>query len=117
VVRNKLRDTLARRAKQAQGSGDSVAQNLLEEQPDRDDAASALWDHEHERRLFAWAAELVRGEVQETTWRAFWLTAIESRAGKEVAQSLGISVAAVYLAKSRVMARLKQVVRTVETES
>ena len=49
------------------------------------------------RRLFAWAADQVRGGFHETTWSAFWQTAVEGQSGKEVAEALGMTVAAVYL--------------------
>jgi RNA polymerase sigma-70 factor (ECF subfamily) len=54
------------------------------------------------------ALELVRGQVAERTWRAFWLTAIEGHAPAEVATSLGVSPTAVRMAKSRVLHRLKE---------
>ena len=54
------------------------------------------------------ALELVRGQVEERTWRAFWLTAIEGHAPAEVATSLGVSPTAVRMAKSRVLHRLKE---------
>jgi RNA polymerase sigma factor (sigma-70 family) len=111
VTRNKLRNFLAKRGREAQGTGDTSQQLLLNQHPERDDEDSALWDREYEHQLFAWAAEQVRGEVQESTWRAFWLTAVEGRSGKDVSEQLGISIAATYLAKSRVMARLKELIR------
>ena len=54
------------------------------------------------------ALELVRGQVVERTWRAFWLTAIEGNAPAKVAASLGVSPTAVRMAKSRVLHRLKE---------
>jgi RNA polymerase sigma-70 factor (ECF subfamily) len=113
VVRNELRNFLTKQRRQPQGSGDSGVQGLLDGQPAPEDERR-LWDEEHERRLFHWAAEGVRREVEETTWRAFWLTAVEGKSGRETADALGVSVAAVYLAKSRVMARLKEHVRQLE---
>ena len=107
VVRNELRSFLAGRRRQAQGSGDTAVQGLLQEQPAPEDE-ERLWELEHRTRLFQWAAEQVRGEVQEATWRAFQMTAVEGKSGQEAAAALGLSVAAVYLAKSRVMARLKE---------
>jgi RNA polymerase sigma factor (sigma-70 family) len=108
VVRNKLRNFLLHRQRHGQGSGDSAVQELLAEQPAPPENLEELWERECERQRFAWAAERVRGEVQEATWQAFWRTAVEGERGQEVATALGISVAAVYLAKSRVMVRLKQ---------
>lgn len=51
--------------------------------------------------------ERIRAEFEERTWQAFWLTAAEERAPAEVARKLGISVNAVYKAKSRVLRRLR----------
>jgi RNA polymerase sigma-70 factor (ECF subfamily) len=54
------------------------------------------------------ALELVRSQVEERTWRAFWLTAIEGHSPNDVAPSLGVSPTAVRMAKSRVLRRLKE---------
>lgn len=110
VVRNKLRTFLDRRGRQAVGSGGTSAQVFLEAQPGRD--AEDYWDREVEARLFAWAAEQVRGGFQVATWQAFWQTAVEGRPAKEVAAALGMTVGAVYIAKSRVLARLKEEIET-----
>ena len=87
---------------------------MLDAQPAPEETAH--WEKEYEQRLFTWAAEQVRPAVQPVTWQAFWLTAVEGKSGKEVAAALGMSVAAVYLAKSRVMARLKEKIRQVEEQ-
>jgi RNA polymerase sigma-70 factor (ECF subfamily) len=113
VAHHKLHDLLARQRRQGRGSGDSGVQDLLEAQPARDEDRS-LWDREYEQRLFRWAAEQVRDHFHDSTWQAFWQTAVEGQSGQEVARRLGISVAAVYLAKSRVMARLREQIRQLE---
>jgi RNA polymerase sigma-70 factor (ECF subfamily) len=41
---------------------------------------------------------------------------VEGKSGKAVAQRLGMTVAAVYLAKSRVMARLRAQIQQLEEE-
>jgi RNA polymerase sigma-70 factor (ECF subfamily) len=115
VVRNKLRNFLAAAGRRERGSGDSDLHDLLCRQPAREDEA-ALWEREHQRRLFHWAAEQVRPRVQETTWQAFWRTAVDGHDPRQVAADVGLSLAAVYLARSRVMARLKEEVRRVEGE-
>jgi RNA polymerase sigma-70 factor (ECF subfamily) len=106
LAHRKLYDLLARRRRQEQASGDSAAQELLDEQPAPD--SEEVWNQEHERQLFAWAAERVRGKFTETTWRAFWATAVEGHDATAVAQELHLSVGAVYVAKSRVQARLRE---------
>jgi RNA polymerase sigma-70 factor (ECF subfamily) len=113
VAHHKLHDLLARQRRPGRGSGDPGVQQWLEEQPARDNDV-ALWDQEYERRLFRWAAEQVRPRFHDATWQAFWLTAVEGKSGKDVAEALDMTVAAVYLAKSRVMARLREQVQQVE---
>jgi RNA polymerase sigma-70 factor (ECF subfamily) len=115
VAHHKLHDLLLRQRRPGRGSGDSDVQRWLEERPARDTDA-AVWDQEYERRLFHWAAEQVRPCFQESTWQAFWLTAVEGRSGKDVAEALGLTVAAVYLAKGRVMARLRDLVQQVQED-
>src|SRR5262249_55517916 len=107
LAHHRLCDFLTRRARQGQGTGDSATLGLLEEQPARAED-SGLWEQECARTRFAWAAEQVRECVQPQTWQAFWQTAVEGTSPKEVAQRLGMTVAMVYLAKSRVMARIKE---------
>jgi RNA polymerase sigma-70 factor (ECF subfamily) len=111
VVRNKLRDFTSSRARNTPGSGDPDVHSLLDEQPGRESELESAWAQEYEQQLFTWAAEQVRKEVQPATWCAFWQTAVEGKSGKEVALAAGISVPAVYLAKGRVLARLRELVR------
>jgi RNA polymerase sigma factor (sigma-70 family) len=108
VVRNKLRTFLARRKRECRGSGDSEVQKLLSKVPSPQEDTTELWELECERRRFDWAAERARSEVHDSTWQAFWRTAIEGQSGQQVAEALGIQVASVYVAKGRVMARIKE---------
>jgi RNA polymerase sigma factor (sigma-70 family) len=108
VARNRLRDF--QRRKQARGSGDTDVQEFLEEHPAAPEP-DPDWDRDYERRVFAWAAEQVKVEFRENTWRAFWLTAVEGRSSEEAGRELGMSLGAVQVAKSRVLARLKETVR------
>jgi RNA polymerase sigma factor (sigma-70 family) len=108
IVRNKLRNFLAGRERQCRGSGDSGVQEMLADYPAPAENQAEVWERECERRRFDWAAERARGEVQDTTWQAFWRTAVEGQSAQQVAEVLGQRVAAVYLAKSRVMARIKE---------
>lgn len=107
VARNRLRDWRAKRHER--GSGDSAVRQRLEELPAPAEA-DPDWDRDYEQRIFAWAAEQVRDEFRENTWRAFWLTAVDGKSGPEAAAALGLSLGAVQVAKSRVLARLKAVV-------
>ena len=113
VVRRKLSNWRKARKNRPEGSGDTATHHLLELCP-APDAAEAEWDAEWERRLFAWACEQARREVTQATWQAFWKTAIDGQPGKQVAAELGLSVASVYHARSRVRARLKELVQSVK---
>jgi RNA polymerase sigma factor (sigma-70 family) len=117
VVRNKLRNFVAAQKRPGRASGGSDAQNLLNEVPAREEDQSAWWDEEYERRVFAWAAEQLRVRFSESTWQAFWQTAVEGKTGPQAARELRMSVAAVYLAKGRVMAKLKELIRETLDES
>ena len=78
--------------------------------------AAALWDASVERQLFAWALEQVRDLVSDTTYQAFCLTAIDDLPGDVVASRLGISRGAVYLARGRVLARMRELIADLESE-
>jgi RNA polymerase sigma factor (sigma-70 family) len=111
VVRSKLSNFRAARARQFQGTGDTNVRHVLEQQPERGQEHENSWDQEYDRQLFNQAAALVRQTVQEPTWHAFWQTAVEGKSAKQVAGELKMTVASVYLAKSRVMARLREQVQ------
>jgi RNA polymerase sigma factor (sigma-70 family) len=115
VARNRISDFLDRRHRQEQPGGGTAADELLNEQPARDDE-SDRWDRDYEQRIFNWAAEQVRGEFEEKTWQAFWKVAVDGLSGEEAGRELGLSVGAVYVAKSRVLARLKRQVRELQGE-
>jgi len=113
IVRRRLVNWRLGRGRQVTGSGDTATHELLDQQP-----AAALderdWDVEWEQRLFAWACAEVRRDVNDTTWQAFWRTAVDGRRGHEVAAELGMSVGAVYLARSRILSRLRALIRSLE---
>jgi RNA polymerase sigma-70 factor (ECF subfamily) len=112
VVRRKLADWRRARRGRLRG-GDPAPPDVLEQAP-APAAAEAEWQAEWERQVFAWACEQVRREVTDSTWQAFWRTAFQGQPGKRVAADLGLSVAAVYLARSRVLARLRELVRSAQ---
>ena len=115
VTRNKLRSFLARQKREPFGNGETATLQSLEAQPSAEDEAD--WDTAYHRRLFEAAAEQVRPEVRDSTWQAFWQTAWQDRDGAAVAQTLGMSVGAVYIAKSRVLARLRERIRAIDAEA
>lgn len=115
ISRNKIFNFLSARRIRPQGSGDSTTNRLLDSHADENDS-SGEWELEYQRRLAAIAMERVKGEFQENTWRAFRLTAVEGVSAGDAARQVGLSPGAVYVAKSRVLARLKEEVEALRRQ-
>lgn len=114
VIRSKLNNFFSRRARQPETVGDTSVNELAEDQSlPADDAA---WETECRQRLFDWATERVRSEFQANTWQAFWKTAVEQRPVADVAAELELTAGAVYIARSRVIARLRAEIETATGE-
>lgn len=109
ITRNKLADYLAKRSRQEAGSGDTDVHHWLDQQSG-DTSAASVWDWQQKRQVFAWAAERVRGQVSESTWEAFYRTSVRGDDVADVARDLKIRTGMVYVARSRVMARLRKTV-------
>jgi RNA polymerase sigma-70 factor, ECF subfamily len=73
-------------------------------QPDGD----CLEEREYRLYVMGRAMQLIEVDFEPATWRACWETAVAGRPAADVAAELRISVNAVYLAKSRVLNRLRQ---------
>lgn len=108
IARNKLRNHFARHHRQPRGTGDTMMKQRLEGEVSGPDDLEQIWEREYQQRLFDWAVAKIRDQFQQNTWDAFWKTAVEGLPSSEVATELGLSVGAVYIAKSRVVARLKE---------
>ena len=54
------------------------------------------------------ALDLLKTEFHDSTWHACWLQVMEDQKASAVAEQLNMPINAVYLAKSRVLARLRQ---------
>jgi RNA polymerase sigma-70 factor (ECF subfamily) len=116
ISRNLLVNFLTRQH-HPRGSGATSVQELLEAQPTADPSATALFEAEYRRRVLRWAADEIKGQFTPSTWQAFWQTAVEGRMPKAVAAELGLSIGAVYIARSRVLARLRQQVEQLGDET
>ena len=68
---------------------------------------------EARREVFRWVAEQVRPEFSTQTWSVFWQTSIEGRCVTDVAQTSGRTPGAIYVARYRVLARIKERVHEV----
>ena len=114
IARNLSVNFRTRRKHQVWGTGNSGMQALFEEQSNRKESLSQLFELEYQRAVFQCAAKHVQNEVQEKTWQAFWLSTIGDQPMADVARQLNLSIGAVYIARNRVIARLRVEVQRIE---
>src|SRR5262249_33577018 len=98
---------LAARKRDRSDQGHGGGAGFLVRQPAPAEEADA-WERECRRQLFRRAAAQVQGQFAQTTWTAFWLAAVEGHEAAAVAGQWGISLGAVYIAKSRVLKCLRE---------
>jgi len=107
ITRNAVTKALTRRRPDC-GAGSSSVMELLNAVQADDQETTAELMRESRREAMRWAADQIRPEFSEATWRLFWETAIEGRQPGEVAAAAGRSPGAVYMARFRVSRRLKE---------
>ena len=114
IARRQLAQFHERGARRAApvGSGLTEVHDALAQIPDDDEARQ--WERDCEQQALDWGLRHIEREFQPSTWRAFYATAVEQQPPQSVAQELGLSANAVYTAKSRVTARLRQVLAELE---
>lgn len=117
VVRRAFLNFRTCQCRHPQGTGDTGVLECLNQQPAPDSGAEEAWDREYEQQLFVWASGQVRPRVEPRTWSAFWRTAVDGEDTGSIATELGITAAAVRLAKSRVMAQIRKVIAELELET
>ena len=114
ITRNLVIDFLRSKKRGPLTSDDTVICELVKQKPDASKSTlpeSELFALEQQRQIFSWAAERVKDCFQPKSWQAFWRTAVEQQSVDEVARQLDLTKGAVYVARSRVMAKLKKEVR------
>jgi RNA polymerase sigma-70 factor (ECF subfamily) len=108
IVVNRLRMFWRSRQSRPLATGDSNLARKLDELEDPHSALTQLWDREHDRHVAHRLLELLEPEFEPTTWTAFQRLALDGEKAQTVARELGISLNAVYIAKYRVLRRLRQ---------
>ena len=112
IARNELID-LIKQTQRGQGGGGTTQLTVLSEQ--MDPSCERVDAHlDYRREVFRHAAAHVKHAVQAATWEAFWRSSVKNVPVAQVAQELGITPGAVYIARSRVIARLRDVVQQLE---
>lgn len=109
---NRLRHFWRAQQSRPTATGDSdFRKRVLDQLADPHSDLSRLWDAEHDRHVAHQLLAQLEPEFEPTTWRAFRRTVLDGLQAAEAAAELGMSVNAVFIAKSRVMRRLRQEMR------
>lgn len=116
VVRNQIAGFYRRKACRPQLHGGTTVLAVAEGQEVCSESEPE-WEREYQHQLFHWAAAKVRQEFGQETWQAFWRTAVEDHDAADVARDLEMSRSSVYVAKSRAVKRIKEVIHSAAGEN
>ncbi|MEO1524944.1 MAG: sigma-70 family RNA polymerase sigma factor [Planctomycetota bacterium] len=105
----------ALRARRSEFLTDEDADGLVDDSPEPFQKLIHQETADWQQWAFYAASGVVQSEVDESTWRSFWMTAVENRSAKEVADELQIGIGSVYTAKCRVMGRIRKRVEELST--
>lgn len=108
ITVNCLRDFWRGQRARPRATGDSNLAELLAQLEDPNSALSKLWDQEHDHHVTHRLLEQIKPQFEPKTWQAFQRVTLDGIAPDRVAEELGVSVNAVFIAKSRVLSRLRQ---------
>jgi RNA polymerase sigma-70 factor (ECF subfamily) len=108
ITAHRVRAFVRSRKYRPRPGGDADFLDRLDQLQDPASELSRLWDRDHDAHVVRRLLELIGPEFQESTWRAFRAVMLEGETPAAAAARLGLSVNAVLLAKSRVLARLRR---------
>lgn len=98
------------------GVGGTGMLELLDSLPEPEHRTVVAFDDEYRNEVFHAAARQVRSECLDSTWQAFWRTCVLREPVAQVAEDLDMTAGNIYVARSRIIARLRQVVEECEAE-
>jgi RNA polymerase sigma-70 factor (ECF subfamily) len=108
ITVNCLRDMWRARRSAPRALGASDFCEVLQQLEDPESGLSRLWDEEHDHHVARQLLARIRPHFEATTWTAFQRVALDAVPADQVARELGLSVNAVFIAKSRVLSRLRR---------
>ena len=109
IAGNAITKALTRRPRD-RASGSTSVFELIKAQPESDAHSQAALEMQMElkKETFRWAAQKVRGDFSQSTWDAFWRTSVLNESVAAVAESTNLKAGAIYVARHRVLARIKE---------
>jgi RNA polymerase sigma-70 factor (ECF subfamily) len=107
ITRNKVRDHFRRLSHHPRAAGGTDAQAYFSQLPAPADEGDAPDEEGETSQLLRGALHVVRAQVQEQTWLAFWKVVAEGKTPEQAGEELAMRPGAVRVAKSRVLSRLR----------
>lgn len=107
IARNCLLKFWREKKGQLAGTGATEFQHHLNQLADDTSPLSQLWNQEYEEFVLASVLKHIQPEFQSQTWMIFQRVAMAGETPNEVAEDLGVTTNTIFIAKSRVMARLR----------
>lgn len=107
ITKNKICDRYRSLQKDAQPLGGTVGLDIWQQLPDAPHDESTQAGKEELSGIRHRALDLISGQFAAQTWQAFFRTAIQGDLPQDVADDLGVSVWAVYKARTRVLTKLR----------
>jgi RNA polymerase sigma factor (sigma-70 family) len=111
IAVHRLRDALRGRRYRPIATGDQQVFDQLQQLEDPASELTTQWELEHDRHVVARLLALIEPDFQAVTFDAFRRVMLLGNTPAVVAREIGMSVNAVLLAKSRILARLRQEAR------
>jgi RNA polymerase sigma-70 factor (ECF subfamily) len=109
IAANRLSDYWrARKPDEPAVTGGSTMTEVLNQFADPDSSINRSWDQEHDRYVLRCVLDLVEKEFERKTFQAFRRLTLDDASGAQVAAELGMSVGAVYVAKSRILQLIRE---------
>ena len=108
ITRNKLGDHLRRRRAEPQAVGGSSALDRLREIPAQEFEEATTTGSDDVGRLYRRVLDLIQSEFEQRTWQAFLRVAVDGQRPADVAAELGMTANAVYIAKARILRRVRE---------
>jgi len=108
ILVNRLRNFWRGRDRRPLARGDSDMERRLQQLEDPASELSQLWNQQHDQYVLRQLLATAEPNFAPTTWQAFCRVALDGAPADVVARELGISLNAVFVAKSRVLSRLRQ---------
>ena len=108
ILAHRLHNFWRARQRRPQARGDSDIERRIQELEDPSSELSQIWNEQHDQHVARQLLAFSESSFEPNTWKAFCRVALDGARPDAVAQELGISLNAVFIAKSRVLGKLRR---------